>query len=548
MNVLTALALLLATGQVTSSALPTQSQLQGGDTRPTLPLNQQLPSSLPDSPTGTFPAGSSPLGGGGTFPAPTAPSSSGPPTSGLPAGSPLSGSEFPGNAFSGNSQAGGARSTSGFNSQQDKTLAHLSPERTFGWDFDDSGELCYIVQISPEHAKQMLQELTISKDLIYANSTMPKELVGRIRKISVQIGSEILPRNPSLENIGSVARLDRNDVEAELDRIGPGSMARVEPDGQALPVQLPRSGPNFGPSQRRLSDSTTPAPGNQFLSDAGGNSSLPDYGNTYSNSSTPPPASQTNPNYDRDLMAALPTSTPGRGDRYPANTGQSNSLRGEFGGTSTYPDPPALSSGRGSTGFGQQPQTPSFGQGAGLAAAGDRMLDGRNNQPASTYNPNYQPPNYSDPNYANQGAGGAAGSYRNDMRDIRSQNEFTAANQPFTGSTQPNPDYERIASRQQTPTALPSTSPDPALANRSSLSPSDLQREIDAAAAEAREAGKKEAKEEVAAKTATIQNQNNLIGLFCVLSLVVNCYLFMLIRKLLTRYRTLLTNVRSQAA
>ncbi|GAB5404636.1 MAG: hypothetical protein Aurels2KO_28670 [Aureliella sp.] len=530
MNVLTALALVFAAGQVNpTGALPAQPPFQSGDTRPTLPSNQSLPSSLPNSSTGTFPQRNPP--------------SSSLPSSSLPQGSPLSGST------SGNSlPQRGSQNLPSSRSQRDQTLAHLSPERTFGWDYDENAELYYIHQISPAHAKQMLQELEMGKDLIYANSTMPKELVGRIRKITVQIGTEILPRNPSLEQLNSIARLDRSEVEAQLDRLGRGSIARVEPDGQAMPVQLPGSGPSFGPSQQRLGDSSTPAPGSQFLNDAGGSTALPDYGD-YNNGPTPPPTTQADPNYDR--MAALPTSTPGRGDRYQQGNGQANSLRGGYDGrTAPYSDPPTLTPNNNPTGFGNQPQVPSFGQG-GLAAAGDRTLNNRDNQLAADYNnPNYQAQNQRTPDYTNQSGALTSGGYPNGMRDLQNQPAYASTAQPNSSSQQPY-DYERIASRNQASPALPSTAPSAAAKfaqQQDSLSPSDLKREIEAAAAEAKEEGREEAKKEVAAKTATIQNQNNLIGLFCVLSLVVNCYLFMLIRKLLTRYRTLLTNVRSQAA
>ncbi len=89
------------------------------------------------------------------------------------------------------------------------TSSNLAPERTFGWDFGKGGELNYMIQLSPDHARRMLDNA--KNDEIYAVSTMPKELVGRVRTISIRVGSDELPRNPSIEHLGSLVDDSQQD-------------------------------------------------------------------------------------------------------------------------------------------------------------------------------------------------------------------------------------------------------------------------------------------------------------------------------------------------
>lgn len=468
------------------------------------------------------------------------------------------------NPMTGPSGTGFAGSPQTYSASTDQKLADLSPERTFGWEYDESSnELVYIMQVSPDHADQMLMESKLNNGKkTYASSTMPIELVGRIRTITVQIGTDILPRRPTLEELRRTPRLDESQTMAELDNLGRGSIARLEPDGSALPVQrtLPAA-PNYSrPTTGNTSPSGLPSggldatgsqrggqggAGSQFLSEAGAPAtSLPDYAATNSNpmrggygAGTRSGLDERNPAAERELTAQLPDySNNGSGLPQYDSTGRPNT---QFSGQSGqgYADPPSMASlqPRGNPTFGQAPTAPSFANRGSqyeqsLASAGTSLLSDRATRQSNDdyLNRNkYDPQNRGLPNQPNS---------RQEM-------------QP-TGPTQQPAGYDRMADARydatRLPTALPgSTFPSttqPPKSDSAVASPSEL-------AERQRLADAEEKKQEQAdAEAAARQNQTNLITLFCVLSLVVNCYLFMLIRKLLTRYRTLLTNVRSQTA
>lgn len=499
-------------------------------TRTALPSSANVAPSLPSQLPGGPVARSTLSDQGRTFP-----NRAGSPT--IPTPGPSTSNEYSG-------------SLPAYSASTDQKLADLAPERTHGWEYDENNELVYIIQVSPGTADQMLMESKLnSGNTIYASSTMPIELVGRVRKITMQIGTEVLPRTPSLEQLRRTKRLDENQTMAELDKFGSGSIARVEPDGAAMEVQrtlpaspnyaLPNTGnrnPNGLPtggldatgSQRRGQVGL----GSQFLDDAGAPSSLPAYDSANSNPMRDNRDSNTRPGLDgrdaaseRELVAQLPSGLP----KYdvPGRTGAPYNGQSNQG----Y-DPPSMTNvpPRGTSAFGQAPTAPDFSNRntayeQSLTSVGTNLI---NDRAARQANDGFLNRNNYDP--LNRGL------QANNRQDM----------QP-AGSTQQPPDYDRMADARYDATRLPATgstfpSTKQSAESNSASSPSEIaeqQRLVEAANVE---------KAQAEAEEAALRNQNNLIGLFCVLSLVVNCYLFMLIRKLLTRYRTLLTNVRSQAA
>ena len=129
--------------------------------------------------------------------------------------------------------------------------------RDFGWMIDkDDGALVYIVQVAPSQATQM--QLNRLENL----SDIPPELVGRTTRISVRIGTDPLPRTPSLAEIQKMPRYGTaSDVTAAL---GPGRISDLEPgsvvnvQGRTLPNSSPRSGPTLPSPDFATSNSSGP--------------------------------------------------------------------------------------------------------------------------------------------------------------------------------------------------------------------------------------------------------------------------------------------------
>lgn len=110
----------------------------------------------------------------------------------------------------------------------------IAQNRDWGWEFDKENTLCFIVQISEQKLKEMIDtgwELP---------SDMPEELVGRATRITVRIGTNLLPQNPSLDELKKMPRVNtRSEVTAQL---GPGRISDVESENLQH-VQQDRSVP-----------------------------------------------------------------------------------------------------------------------------------------------------------------------------------------------------------------------------------------------------------------------------------------------------------------
>ena len=121
-----------------------------------------------------------------------------------------------------------------------------STGRDYGWDIDKSGNLFYIVQLSPTEVGIMQETNTriaarqrsgeqmrdprtgrpvIQPEEVYTD--MPRELIGRVSRITVRIGDAILPRNPPLREIKARFPLYNAD-EAVASAIGRGNFADIE--------------------------------------------------------------------------------------------------------------------------------------------------------------------------------------------------------------------------------------------------------------------------------------------------------------------------------
>ncbi|MFN3190667.1 MAG: hypothetical protein ACE361_09110 [Aureliella sp.] len=198
-----------------------------------------------------------------------------------------------------------------------------STERDFGWDIDRAtGDLFYIVQLSPTEVGIMeevneriaarqrsglpMQDPKTGRPVIQPEEVftdMPRELIGRVSRITVRIGDAILPRNPSLRDIPRRFPLYNTD-EAVASVLGRGNFADIESE-KVVNAQNDRGLPPLTnlPDLARQLEQNSSAPQNQlrapalptanggssFLNDSRGNgttpgtSNLPPFNNTADN-------------------------------------------------------------------------------------------------------------------------------------------------------------------------------------------------------------------------------------------------------------------------
>ena len=419
----------------------------------------------------------------------------------------------------------------------------IVPNREFGWQIDQENPdraLCYIVQLSPEKVEAMLKSNTIGVKRLESFSDMPPELVGRATRIVVRIGNDPLPQEPPLEVLRKMPLVNSSaaDVTAGL---GAGRFSDVDPQ-DVVTVQQGRTGtpalptfPNQGTAglpnaTGRATGSTPPMPEswpvspstlgsniggdrtrdepsritddryqNQSQNTAGvagnftGNSGAtptPGYGpGAYEpNYGSPNPPSLGSEMYTG--ITPIQTPSPGFGS-YPGNQGQ-----GKYNPSTANSN---NNSGQGQVTSGQFTPGGQFDQGGQLAPGGmgQGYGDGR-------YTPGLGGPPGANSGYANNGQGHFGG-----VSQVASNTSFPSL--PPSGELSG-----------QKPIALGGGS-----ATGASTSSSD-------------------ANKEAAAGSNQSTAFENILPAFFILSLLVNFYLGSLIRKLLTRYRALLANMRGQ--
>ncbi|MCR9296081.1 MAG: hypothetical protein NXI32_25475 [bacterium] len=468
--------------------------------------------------------------------------------------------------------------------------------RDFGWMIDKEDQaLVYIVQVAPGQATQM--QLNRLENL----SDIPPALVGRATRISVRIGTDPLPRIPSLEEIQKMPRYGTaSDVTAAL---GPGRISDLEP-GSVVNVQGPTLPSSTFPDSNFAANPTLPAP-----------ATLPNVGSQTrndSNSVTPPSAFGASGQSSRsgtsgslsDLLIKPPASP---GNQIPTPTlpanlnGQSvppnySAPAGEYANRSQPANGfgavnPADSTSRGTSGLPTNPGMGTFpsrtpasltadGSYAGLppAVGNDARspvpnygsAPGANAPPVFDRNSPNTPGNFPNPGYANENSN-PANYGRNAPTNADYANRGGAPNvygPPAYGSNDYGRDPNGFGNRTppafntQTPAGPPAYqtgagSPDPNASYADSRSASDRGLAADATSnirggsATDPKAGSYDPSQSSAANSPAAANMNAgnvLVQMFFLVSLVANVYLVFLIRKLLSRYRSLLATVRSHAA
>jgi hypothetical protein len=431
-------------------------------------------------------------------------------------------------------------------------------ERDFGWAYKD-GVLEYIVQISPDEARLMAERSVALPKGQENVSDMPPELIGRVSRFVTRIGTEVLPREPSLQELERTPRLFEQPNANATALLGPGQMRDFESDvhniqGQgttplypALPNgpaggQIGSMSDQVGQAANTLRDDVkeslsqglpdlstlaqtfnNQSSASSFLNDTRGGGSTSKF-----NSTALPANPGANP---ANAPAKIPEFPPATGSNLPfssanqAAVNNRNSTIGSGLGTGLgsgmgtgkaapplYPadrlSPPSLSN---QMTLPQQ-QTPSQGFGTTPGLAASQPSSDWKTSPLPSYAPSMSQPsdNFAgSPNYAPNYTSLPNQVTNQDPTRI-SMNTNQARLPPAGGAvSQPTNEWDKILltldknkDRQLTPDEY----------------------------------------------TPTNSNADGILLTFFVLSLLVNLFLAHLIRKLLVRYRLVLTNVRNQAA
>ncbi len=282
-----------------------------------------------------------------------------------------------------------------------------SRETQFGWQLNERNELEYLIQISPD----MLPFMTRNTEQQEFQCVIPRELAGRIHRVVVSIGTQVLPRTPSLQEIQQ-----RVPTIASLP---PGRIRDLESGSSVVNVQntlpdFPTNGVDRRPNTNTrngldaLTAPTTPL-GGTFLDQAGaGNQQTSPTRNLPDPSSLPNFAQGANQHSNSNLGEPYAGGNNSEGRFADTANALANSLNNQGGNlpTSTYSQP------TGTGGYAKQPNTnlqqwsPSYDPTAGtnfaqqpqrqdLQAGYDSNAYARNNARGSSQT-------YQDPSYARQ--------------------------------------------------------------------------------------------------------------------------------------------------
>jgi len=457
-------------------------------------------------------------------------------------------------------------------------------ERDYGWAVNkDDGVLEYIVQINPDKKRAMEQRSVQFPNGQENVSNMPRELVGRASRVVIRFGTEVLPREPSLQELERTQRLFEQPNASAAAMLGEGQLRDIESpvrniQGQGLAPAFPALPNGLAGAQgqaggfsdqvgqpanslrnefsERLSDalpdSSLPGPNmlaQNMANQAGGASAFLNEarGATGAGSkfnSTAQPA-----NSPLSPVANLQTNSPARLPDFPATANanspfasanqasingansRNNGLGSELGvGNTTTPlysadrlNPPSLNT---QMSLPQQ-RTPSstFGTSPGLASQASSEWNNSLNPTAPGYSPSMSQPQ---DNYNFGGAPNYPPNYTSTQNLGEAQNSTHTAmnNAPYNTSNNSN-----------------STTPRKQTNGVSPLSPNQME-----VALAVRDKFDKNKDGQLTPDEYTPANVDGILLTLFVVSLLVNLYLGHLIRKLLMRYRLVLTNVRSQAA
>ncbi|QDV26627.1 hypothetical protein [Aureliella helgolandensis] len=506
--------------------------------------------------------------------------------------------------------AAGQVNPNGLLGQLPNPAAQQDPQaRNYGWEPDPVDQkLTYYIQISPEEAQQMLGR---GGEIKESFSDIPAELVGRVQRFVVRFGTEPLPRTPSLEVIRTWPSINTADVTAALDSVGNGRMAEVD-RSSIVDVQRSGSSSAFPPGLGANSNGSSLPNNGVSLPPAGSSGNLADEARAQSNrlsdlSTKFPTQPPTSGGYAGSTSGGYTSPTPPPSDQFlagsrgapPATTGLNTGSptaqqypSGVSGGLPSTQSPTGSNFGASANGS-NTPWTSASappGQGSPSALTADaRSSSGQNYGGPNGYsNPNYgqsstadyskfnsnagqTPPSLADSGsytqpYAGNGTPGFGGNPLTPTLNDRtlgrdpygnapnySGNNYTSA--PASGNpnalnaadAQELQELRSLVARRGFLTDTQTATPAP-----NSSSPADrpaaTESKEDVDALKAKLVAAESAAVEAAEEAAQTKSMGTLVQVIFLFSAVVNVYLGVLIRKLLGRYRSLLSNIRSQTA
>lgn len=495
-------------------------------------------------------------------------------------------------------------------------------EKDFGWQVNrDDGVLEYIVQVAPDQI-EMLTKYGQEK-----SSAMPPELVGRVARIVVRIGSTVLPRTPTLQEIErKFPIIGSSNSNANFPVTPPGysanNMKTVEPPavhsvaGNSPPTLPSSRGSSTMPDRESSLDAgqkssapsglpsipslTSPDPSllaqngsdaNKFLNSARDSQQVP--------ARAPAAASSS------DKFNSLPKQTPNQPPSSRSSTGAGGSLADVL--QRDFPAAQPQAAGNLASPLGAPAQgslgLPGAGGFANQANASGQYT-GTNTGNSRTTLPNYQPPmDSSQPTATDRWASGGQVTLPSQQYGLPGTQPIPQSpvagfgNTPMVPAAQgyvpnnyggSNYNLGQASAYQQPPgnqdpylspaqatysgnghpSAVRQPQYDPRIAERMyedriAMNAASQSREIPSTSMTRSgenvngqwvdsSAGTRRGSDIDATLTGNrsepVKTSDKILQVFFLLSLVVNFYLGLLIRKLLARYRSLLTSVRSQTA
>lgn len=471
------------------------------------------------------------------------------------------------------------------------------PQTDYGWQIAKDGVFEYIVQISPEKAEFMYKN---SKETL---STIPPVVAARVKRIVVRFGSEPIESTP-IEQVLQLPRVDAGEIASNLptgriktlENSDAYDLQNVGGGIQPPPLASGGMGTSLADATASLNDKMTDAlndpssllaqrgaPGSNFIQDAMGNpagaAAAPGFpaaptGSPYampgtnsdmprSTATTPPPAvggfntaattgNGLNPT-GAGTTGANTVGAPGMGTAGLGANGMGTAGLG--GNTTIYGQQPSAIPGGNFTSIPGQSNA-SLGQNrGGFAAAplGTSQLNGNtpwsaagtggyNNTPGVNNGQYANTPGYTgSPGYNN--TPGANQSYPNNQGYAQSpSNQFPYTNNQTGGYLPSDPLSIRLADSRN---AIPGTSTSGTIPSTSTTG-TNLNSSRSNWGGGRTDGYGSDQLTDANGQLNPRGGMENIMPVMFVLSLVVNFYLGMLIRKLLGRYRTLLASVRSQ--
>jgi hypothetical protein len=416
----------------------------------------------------------------------------------------------------------------------------------YGWQINASGELEYLIQIAPE----MLPFMTRPNNQKEFQSEIPKELAGRIHRVVVSIGNQVLPRTPSLQEIQRMVPTIASLPPGRIRELEPGtSVVNVNNNNDGLPdfpfASDPQRGMPAGTSDFSSAQAAAPTTplGSAFL-DSARNRPQPNANQPLNTQgSIPMPG---------DGSLAMPQSTPmdqtfGGQTASPDNRGAASSQgrfadQGRFTDQGRFADTAPAGSDRGFPNpgsFGEFPAAtgqntnPSAGRGGSWQAS-----NGNQNAP-----PGFDRNGANTAPYPQQTPGSAGGNGFNPPQDRPGLSiaDRVRNSDPWPGLVAGNEPVGRPGETRVAAANRDSYPYDSGRFTRDEVSDSALSgnRTAGQRAIETNQGG-----QNLSQGTA---DSNFHLFVFFVLSVAVNLWMVHLLRSLYTRYRNLLTSLRSPA-